>query len=130
MRIALALVLVFAGCTAPASQEPEVNSVTLGPSGRAEAQVPVPANSDAALRLTNRGPGRVDYVVRAGDRPLMEGQLGEALGGGLTISRCSLADTQPRTVTVVVETHETAGASVSCQLEGSGGTDVTWRVTR
>lgn len=122
--LAAVLPTLFLGACAAMQQETTLEtSVVLGPGGRAEGRVVVPAGSEAEIELENEGPGRADYVIRIAEgEQLATGALHEASAG-------VKADKQV-TMVVVLETYADSGTTVGVELETSAGVNLTWDLSR
>lgn len=99
------------------------SAVHLGPGGRAEARVGVPAGGATEIDLRNAGPGRADHVIRWRDgETLSQGAAGTAH------LRVGAAD--PRALVVVLEAHEDAGTRVDFVVRSSAGVSVAWDLSK
>ena len=122
-----AAVLLAAGCSSLSTVA--VSSTVLGPGGRAEGRIA--SGTSNRLRLVNRGPGRVDFVLRkASGEKVASGSL------GISDSRWSDHGpggdgTCPEAMVIVLEAwRDEGGAVVEWDLAGEGGTGITWDLSR
>lgn len=122
----LLLLPLLAGC---ASVTTVASSVVLGPGGRAEARIA--SAPSHRLRLVNRGPGRVDFVLRdAAGGVRAEGALGR-LTSRWTGDPAEAGGPRAGPLVLVLEAYpDEGGATVEWTLEGEGGADVSWDLAR
>ena len=116
-----ALALLLAGCASTGSAA--TGSVALGPGGRAEGRVVVPAGAATTLRLANAGPGLADFVVRVAGRVTMQ-------EGALDTVEMKFTPIEKMTLLVVLEAHADAGTTVMYGLDGAGGASIAWDLAR
>ncbi len=113
---ACSLALLLAGC---ATSHEVTSSMALGPGGRVEGVLSVPAGSRATLRLANRGPGKAFFVVREdGGETLRDGQLDEA--------QATTESTEPVWLIVVLEGGDEGTTNVSWQVSSTAGAEMEW----
>jgi hypothetical protein len=79
VTVRTALLLAAAAALAACASEESMSSagrLDLPPGGRAEARTTVPLGSEAKIRVANRGPGRVNFVLRKeGGAEIASGEL-------------------------------------------------------
>lgn len=115
-------------CATVAGNRPEVaGGVQLGPRGRAEGRLVVPAGSTTKFSISNAGPGKVDFAIRT----LTGADLNQ---GALTSASVSVTPHETTTLVVVLESRlpeagQAGGARVGYEIEGNG-TEITWDLSR
>ncbi|MCE9637013.1 MAG: hypothetical protein K8T90_15015 [Planctomycetes bacterium] len=117
------LSLALSACASLGGEATLESSVVLGPGGRAEGHVAVPAGVETEVELENKGPGRADYVMRTADGvKLATGALHEA-SVGLKVNTATV-------LTIVIEAYEDAGTTVEYEIESGDGVNVEWDLSR
>lgn len=95
------------------------SAVHLGPGGRAEARVAVPAGVTTEIDLRNAGPGRADHLIR-----WSEGETLSQGASGTASVRVRAAD--PHALVIVLEAYEDAGTRVDYVVRSTDGVSVEW----
>ncbi len=126
--LAAAALTSLGACATVAGHRPDVaGGVQLGPRGRAEGRLVVPAGSTTKFSISNAGPGKVDFAIRT----LTGADLNQ---GALTSASISVTPHETTTLVVVLESRlpeagQAGGARVGYEIEGSG-TEITWDLSR
>jgi hypothetical protein len=111
-----------AGCASLASSS-SAGTVALPSDGRTTGRVVVPGGADTTIRLTNRGPGAVDFSVRmASGVELQSGALDAA----------SVRFTPAARVVIVAALQARPGSpsTVEWRVDGAGGAAFEWEAVR
>jgi hypothetical protein len=122
----LAAAVLAVGC---ASMHSVSSSTVLGPGGRAEGRIS--SRTSNRLRLVNRGPGRVDFVLKdPAGKAIASGSLGSS-DSRWSDSGPGAAGDRPGPMVIVLEAwRDGGGAVVEWDLEGEGGAGITWDLSR
>ena len=98
-------------------------SVVLGPGGRAEGHVSVPAGDELTLEMRNAGPGRADHVLRRPDGATIS-------QGPLSALKSRVLDSDPSDLLIVVEAYDDAGTTVEYDVKSDTGVRIDWDLSR
>lgn len=122
LPLVLAPVAVLAACTTV--RQDFGSGVDLAPGGRAEGSLALRGGL-VAIRVQNRGPGRVDYVLRTpSGRVLSSGPLDSVF---LVPDDAAAAEGR---VILVLETGADAGATVGVLVSAESGPGFEWDLSR
>ena len=123
MRHPLALVLASTLLAACSSTQNVSSSVALGPHGRAEGLLRIPANSETHMKLQAQGPGPAWFVVRGSDGASMsEGSLGT--------SKTVVTSSDPEELTIVLEAGAEEPTNVGWAVRSQDGIAIEWDLSR